>query len=167
MKRFLVAIAALYACAIACNDGPQSHVYVAMLYEPAGACLDPTTTLGVIGTSDGSLNCAPTCLVENAPPAEGTEKVYVSTMCGPYPDILTDTSGTDPACTAALAAFAAGTVCGATTGDDDSGSGADGATGDDGSASDDGGSADGAGDDGPASGGDSGDAGGANDANPE
>ena len=34
----------------------------------------------------------------------GSEKVYVSTMCGPYPAGY-DISGTDPACPAALAAF--------------------------------------------------------------
>jgi hypothetical protein len=165
MKRFLVAIAVLFvfaACASACDDGPQSHVYVAMLYESVNACLDPSTTLAIIGTPDGSLNCAPTCLVENAPPAEGTEKVYVSTMCGPYPAIITDTSGTDPACVAALAAFSAGTVCGETTGDD---SGAlDSAPGDDGSKSDD---SDASGDDAAPSANDAGDSGDLHDSNAE
>jgi hypothetical protein len=91
----------------------------------------------------------------------GTEKVYVSTMCGPYPASITDTSGTDPACPAALAAFAAGTVCGETTGGDDSGS-SDGASGSDGGPPDAG-----SGDDGPTSVNDAGDSGDLHDANPE
>ena len=88
-------------------DGPESHVYVAMLYEPTRDCLDPSTSLAIIDTPDGSLLCAPTCLVLPAPPAAGTEQVYVSTMCGPYPDGF-DSSQTDPLCPPALAAFARG-----------------------------------------------------------
>jgi hypothetical protein len=114
MRRFVVAVAASLTCAAACDNGPQSHVYVAMLYEAAAGCLDPSTTLGVVGTGDGSLLCAPTCLYEPSPPAVGGVKTWVSTMCGPYPAIL-NTDGTDPSCAPALLAYASGSICGAAT----------------------------------------------------
>jgi hypothetical protein len=119
MKRLLAVAASLCASVVACDDGPQSHVYVAMLYEPARACLDPSTTLAIIGTPNGSLECYRKCLVEDAPPAVGAELVYVSTMCPPYPAVITDATGTDPACQAALAAYDDGAVCGEDAGSDD------------------------------------------------
>ena len=124
LKRLFVAVVSVCVSLNACADGPQSHVYVAYLYEPASACLDPSTTIAILGTPNGSLTCEATCLVENAPPAVGSEKVYVSTMCPPYPSLFTDTTGTDPACVDALAAYTAGAVCGAAaTGDDDAAAG--------------------------------------------
>jgi hypothetical protein len=117
MKRFLAAAASLCASVVAC-DGPQSHVYVAMLYEPEGSCLDPSTTLAIIGTPSGSLECAPACLVESAPPAVGAPRVYVSTMCPPYPTLVTSKPATDPACTGPLAAYGSGAVCGEDSGAD-------------------------------------------------
>jgi hypothetical protein len=104
LRYWLIAIAT--ALSAAC-DGPESHVYVAMPYEPSRDCLDPSTSLAIIDTPDGSLDCAPTCLVLPAPPAVGSEQVYVSTMCGPYPTDFDD-SQTDPLCAPALAAFARG-----------------------------------------------------------
>jgi hypothetical protein len=119
MNRLLAAVSASLVSAVACDSGPQSHVYVAMLYEPARDCLDPSTTLAVIGTGDGSLLCAPTCLYEPSPPAVGGVKTWVSTMCGPYPSFV-DTDGTDPSCAPALRAYVNGAVCGGATdaGDD-------------------------------------------------
>jgi hypothetical protein len=104
VRHWLIVIAGVLS--IAC-DGPESHVYVAMLYEPTRDCLDPSASLAIIGTPDGSLVCAPTCLVLASPPAPGTEQVYVSTMCAPYPDGY-DSSQTDPLCPPALAAYARG-----------------------------------------------------------
>ena len=125
VKRFLVMSAPLLACAVAvaCNDGPQSHVYVAWLYQAAGACLEPSTTLAVIGTPNGSLECKPACLVQSSPPPAGaaTETLYLSTMCAPYPTSLTPTTDADPACAAALAAYASGAVCGDDAGAEDGG----------------------------------------------
>jgi hypothetical protein len=126
MMRFVVAVAASLAFAVACDNGPQSHVYVAMFYEAAGGCLDPSTTLGIVGTGDGSLLCAPTCLYQPSPPAVGGAKTWVSTMCGPYPANF-NTDGTDPSCAPALLAYANGAACGAasdagTDGETDGGS---------------------------------------------
>ena len=88
-----------------CND-PTSHVYVAQLYEPDACCLEASSELDVISTGAASLSCAPACLVEPPPGS----RVYVSTMCGPYPAAF-DVSGTDPRCALALTAEAAGTGC--------------------------------------------------------
>lgn len=104
MKRFFVGVAALVAAAGACDDNPQSHVYLAAPYHAAADCFGPSAPLGQVPTPDGALDCAPTCLVLVAPgePANA----YVSTMCCPYPAGY-DTSGTDPVCPAALAAWPA------------------------------------------------------------
>ncbi len=102
LAAFITAAALSAAC-----DGPESHVYVAMEYEPTRDCLDPSVSLAIIGTPDGSLECAPTCLVLPSPPAVGSEQIYVSTMCPPYPDDY-DSSQSDPLCAPALAAFARG-----------------------------------------------------------
>jgi hypothetical protein len=96
--------------AASCDDKPTSHVYVAQLYEPARDCLDPSTSIDIVSSGDGPLSCAPACLVAPSPPAPNSAKVYVSTMCAPYPASL-DTSGTDETCAAALAAFARADVC--------------------------------------------------------
>ncbi|HEY2511893.1 MAG TPA: hypothetical protein VGI39_13585 [Polyangiaceae bacterium] len=101
------AAAIAWMAGLGCDAAPTSHVYVAMLYEPARDCLDPSTSVAFIDTPDGSLECAPTCLVLSAPPATPTEKVYVSTMCPPYPDTL-DSTEADPTCPAALAAYVRG-----------------------------------------------------------
>jgi hypothetical protein len=103
MKRFLVALAASCMAVAACDDDPESHVYVATQYDPVGVCFGPSTSLGYIDTSTGDLDCAPTCLVLDT---AGTVKTYVSTMCGPYPAQY-DTSQTDPSCAPALAAWPA------------------------------------------------------------
>jgi hypothetical protein len=153
-KRFLVAVAAPFLCFAACDDAPESHQYIAMLYEPGATdgalgCLEPSVALDVVPGEDGNMLCAPACLVAST--SGGGSQIYVSTMCAPYPGAL-DTTGTDPGCPGALAAWQAyaadGCHCGECAGDGggDDGGGDDGA-GDDGSG-DDGGGDDGAGDDG-------------------
>jgi hypothetical protein len=147
MKRFLVAFAAS-AIMAACDDDPESHVYVAAQYDPVDVCFGPSTSLGVIDTSTGDLDCAPTCLVLSAGGGAGTVKTYVSTMCGPYPAQY-DTSQTDPSCPPALAAWPAeqtalanGTNSCASPASDDAGPDATAGGGTDGGGSDDGGAVD-------------------------
>jgi hypothetical protein len=171
MRSMILAVASASACfamigAFACDTGATQHDYLAELYEPANACLEPSKVIDTIQTPEGSLLCAPTCLVQTLPGGSG-ENVYVSTMCGPYPSFV-DTSQTDPNCPAAIAAYAAGCACGspcpaadaggdgsgdgAVTGDDGGGDdsvtseGGDDTSGDDGSGND---SSDSSGDDGP------------------
>jgi hypothetical protein len=104
MKRIIVGAAIVLACAYACDSSPQSHVYVASLYEPSQGCFGASLSLGYVDTGEGDLDCAPTCLVSTAT-TDGPPPVYVSTMCGPYPAQL-DSSQTNATCPAALALWA-------------------------------------------------------------
>jgi hypothetical protein len=123
----VVAGAAFGVHAVGCDSDAQSHVYVASLYEADSNCLEPSTSLGFIDTPNGDLDCAPTCIVFPPSPAiGGNERVYVSSMCGPYPTNA-DVSGTDPGCPAALAAWAAGGPGSCESGTEDAGAGNDGA----------------------------------------
>jgi hypothetical protein len=120
MKRALIGasfVGMFFGC-----DVDNTHVFVAYRYEVARDCLDPTTSLDVVPSEQAALTCAPACLVRPSPPA-AAYAIYVSTMCEPYPADL-DTSGTDPNCAAALAAFARGPD--ACSGDGTSSSPADG-----------------------------------------
>jgi hypothetical protein len=104
VKRRILAVAIIAAYEPACDDAPQSHVYVAAQYSPAGACFGPSVSLAQVDTPTGDLDCAPTCLVLTAP--GGSTDIYVSTMCGPYPATY-DVTQTDPGCPAALGAWPA------------------------------------------------------------
>lgn len=101
-----VAVIVAFACGYACDSSPESHVYVAALYYPATDCFGPSESLAYIDTPDGDLDCAPTCIVLHTPSNGGPDEVYVSTMCGPYPQNY-DISQTDTECAAALAAWPA------------------------------------------------------------
>ncbi len=104
MTERLVGVVTLVAFAVACDNDPESHVYLAAPYEAAGDCFGWSVSLAQVDTPSGDLDCAPTCLV----PANGggSEGIYVSTMCGPFPGGY-DTSQTDPGCQSALAAWPA------------------------------------------------------------
>ncbi|AKU96902.1 hypothetical protein AKJ09_03566 [Labilithrix luteola] len=53
-------------------------------------------------------DCAPTCML--LPNDDAGPSVFVTTMCPPYP-FGADTSGSDPACPKALAAFDRNDTC--------------------------------------------------------
>jgi hypothetical protein len=100
------------AVAVCACDNPSVHVYSAQAYDPQGQCVEPSSTaLDVISGAATGNDCAPTCIV-------GSAQVYVSTVCPPYPPGYgveaadAGLASSDP-CSAALAAFAAGTTCGA------------------------------------------------------
>ena len=149
MKRFLVGVLALIAWAGACDDGAESHVYVAAPYDASADCFGASTSLAQIDTPNGDLDCAPTCLV--VAETNGSNAIYVSTMCGPYPSAY-NTSQTDPGCAPALAAWPAeqaalanGSSSCASPAEEDGGGGADASAGDGGDgtlSSDDGASLD-------------------------
>ncbi len=107
-----VALLALVAGGFAACDGPQDHVLPGNLYEVAGNCLDPTSSIDFVPGPDPG-NCpTPTCVVTPAGANGAPVGVYVTTECGPFPplDITWDGtpgSGPPPAwCPAALAAYA-------------------------------------------------------------
>jgi hypothetical protein len=117
------AVAAVAAVAIAaaagtgCDD-PSQHVYSGQLYDPQAQCVSGSSSaLDVIAGAATGDTCAPACLVALV----ASSQVYVSTVCPPYPPAFTveaadATSGVSDPCAAALAAFAAGTTCGADAG---------------------------------------------------
>jgi hypothetical protein len=91
---------------------PRSHIYAGRLYLDGYDCLDRTIVLDVVDGPDPGSACDPTCL---ALPGEAGVLVYVSTMCAPFPPAA-DTSGADPRCPLALAAYARDATCGGDAG---------------------------------------------------
>jgi hypothetical protein len=99
-----VAIAGALAIAAACND-PEQYVFSAAPFDPVNLCLGPYQAVDVVSGGTGQSTCAPTCFVN------GTS-VYVSTVCPPFPDpTMWDESGENPACPAALSAYARMDLC--------------------------------------------------------
>lgn len=76
-----LALVAGWLLASACDDTVPS-VYTARAYEPAGNCLDDYSSVGLVDNARLSALCPPTCLQVGA-------DLYVSTVCGPYPDEAT------------------------------------------------------------------------------
>ena len=114
LARAAVAIAVPLAALVcilhapACKDD-GTHVYVGRLFVEARDCLGTSASVDVVTGGDPG-DCAPICLLQHH--GEGARAVYVATMCAPYPaGVEFDTSGTDPACPAALAALARGDTC--------------------------------------------------------
>ncbi len=93
----LSALLALTAMSsMACADPPQ-HIYSARRYSADTKCLGPYESLDlVISDRGGEAKCAPICLTLG-------DDVYVSIVCGPYPEAF-DVSGKSPVCREALAA---------------------------------------------------------------
>ncbi len=100
VRHGLVLLPAAVLVAIACGD--PSHLYVGRPYDEQRGCLESTAALDVV-EGEAPKTCAPVCLVQV--PADGGRRIYVSSMCAPYP-FGVDVSGSDPACAAALAAQA-------------------------------------------------------------
>jgi hypothetical protein len=109
-RRIIFALAfvsfAMVAALLACGD--PSHVFEARLFVERRQCLGTKASVDVVAGDPPSKSCAPTCLVQ--PQSDGGRAIYVSRMCAPYPFAF-DPSGSDPACPAALAAFARNDTC--------------------------------------------------------
>src|SRR5690606_21990228 len=100
-----LAVAAVVVASSAC--GEPSHVYLGRLYRVDRDCVATVSSVDVVdGEEPGT--CGPVCLIQTTFDAERV--VYVSTMCAPYPFGF-DATGEDPACAAALAAFARDDTC--------------------------------------------------------
>jgi hypothetical protein len=102
-----LAAAPLAAIAIAC--GVDSYVYTGRFYVEGRDCLATESSIEVVAGDPAPENCTPTCLVQQTTPDRET-RVYVSTTCPPHPYGF-DTSGADPRCARALAAFARSDTC--------------------------------------------------------
>jgi hypothetical protein len=126
---------------VACDDVGE-HIYTGHLYEPTGACLDPSTAIDIVSGPAVGDACTPVCLMGNA---TASPPIYISTVCSPYPasyttesindvdaslDASSDINNADP-CVPAFIAYVQNITCGVTPGDgggDDGGGGSDGAT---------------------------------------
>jgi hypothetical protein len=109
LAALLAACAALLLTLGAC-ESPPVHILQAQAYEAARDCVDPTIDIDVVDGPDPGGGCDPVCIVTPAGQNGAPTGIYVTTECGPYPP-LDDTSGSEPACVAALAALARGDVC--------------------------------------------------------
>jgi hypothetical protein len=123
----LVAVGALLSCS---RDlvTPSTHVLIGNAYDPGNRCLNPQQSFDVVDGPAADGTCDVVCITDAK-----TGTAYVTNACPPYPVLDTVESdggegGADP-CTAALAAWAAGNECGAS-----SEASADDASGDDASA---------------------------------
>jgi hypothetical protein len=89
------------------NDG--THVYQARFYLEGRDCLGTSSAIDVVeGEEPG--NCEAICFRQVR--GDAGNAIYVSSMCPPYPaDPDFERSGRDPACPAALAAFARNDTC--------------------------------------------------------
>ena len=105
---FTAPSALLVLALVACNGDERAHVFAGRLYEADRACLESVTSIDVVDGPLPSAPCAPACFV--APITDAGAAAYVSTMCAPFPPSF-DTSGTDPRCAPALAAYAQNVTC--------------------------------------------------------
>jgi hypothetical protein len=107
MKRRALASAWVIGLAVAC--GTTSHIYPGNLFDRARGCLDPVSSVDVVTGADPGSGCPVTCLVSTTADA-GVYTLYVSNECAPFPPFY-DTSGKDPDCARAIAAFTLGPQC--------------------------------------------------------
>ena len=100
-----IAMVAALGCAAACNSSPD-HLLSAQLYEAARSCVDPATAIDLQQGAGADSPCAAACIVSS-----DRVSVYVTTQCPPFPPDF-DATSTNPSCAPALAALAAGAICG-------------------------------------------------------
>lgn len=105
--RAVPALIAGTACIVHIACGDASHVFAAREYVGARDCLDVTSSVDVVAGDDPG-DCSPTCML--LPNDDAGDSVFVTTMCPPFP-FGADTTGTDPACPKALAAFDRNDTC--------------------------------------------------------
>jgi hypothetical protein len=81
---------------VACSS-PGHSVFTAQPFDPEAACLAEYEPIALVETTVLRANCRPICFE-----FDGT--VYVTTLCGPYPESITHLSNEDETCAAALSA---------------------------------------------------------------
>jgi hypothetical protein len=105
----LAAVVACAAFAVHCDGESSSHPYSARQYVPDRDCvLNPIAIDVVSGPMPG--DCTPACLVGSGTFQDGSINTWVSKMCPPLPRSF-DTTGANPVCGKALAAFAREDYC--------------------------------------------------------
>jgi hypothetical protein len=94
--------------AVACGSA-ASHIYPANLFDRTLGCIEPVSSVDVVTGADPGSGCPLVCLVSTTAEA-GVFTLYVSNECPPFPPFY-DTSGADPDCARAIAAFKDGPQC--------------------------------------------------------
>ena len=95
----------VYACA------EPVRIFVAAPYDSEGDCLGPDQGLDLVRTKSDGGACAVVCLVDTRGLNGAAPGVFVTNECPPYPRGF-EASATAPECAGALAARAAGRLCG-------------------------------------------------------
>jgi hypothetical protein len=91
-------------------DDTGSYIYSGEQYDPTLQCLEPVSSIDIIGGNEPLTPCAPVCILSL--PQDASAIAYVSTMCGPYPFFPYELdAGSDPLCIAALEAFRRDALC--------------------------------------------------------
>ena len=108
---FLFGAALLFgARTLGACDQETSHLLIGQLFEPARGCLDPEGSIALVNGPVPDQACPPTCLVGPSGQNGSASSVYVTTMCGPYPE-LDDPSGAPAGCSDALDALRRNDIC--------------------------------------------------------
>ena len=97
MKRIAFAAAALtgvVVAIVACDDNPR-YVYTARRFDQVKGCLDDYRGLDTVPGEGVSVRCRETCLTS-------FDIVYVSPVCPPFPENVSELEDTAPECQAAL-----------------------------------------------------------------
>jgi hypothetical protein len=98
----------------ACSDPltPTTHPLVGNAYDAVDGCLQPQQSFDVVDGPAPSGTCDLVCVTDAK-----TGTVYVTNACGPYPnaDTLEAADASGDTCSLALAAWAAGNECGASS----------------------------------------------------
>jgi len=102
-----VSVTLAIVSALAC--GTPDHVFAGRRFNRTNGCLDPVSLLDVVRGADPGSTCDPLCFVALDGDG-GVPDLYISRECGPYPPLF-ETSGKDPDCARAFAAFANGPSC--------------------------------------------------------
>lgn len=108
MKRLAFAAAALagvVAAIVACDDNPR-YVYTARRFDEAKGCLDDYRGLDTVPGDTVSVRCRETCLTS-------FDIVYVSPVCPPFPENVSELEESAPECQAALDASRMDVSCSA------------------------------------------------------
>ncbi|HTQ48174.1 MAG TPA: hypothetical protein VMI75_35705 [Polyangiaceae bacterium] len=107
-------VAVALVCVSACNDPltPTTHPLVGNAYDSADGCLQPQQSFDIVDGPAPSGTCDVVCITDAK-----TGVAYVTNACGPYPtaDAVEGADAGGDTCGLALAAWAAGNECGATS----------------------------------------------------
>lgn len=96
---------------VACDDDPR-YVYTARRFDRAKGCLEDYRGVDTVAGDGVSVRCKETCLTSS-------ESVYVSPVCPPFPENVSELEESAPECQAALDASRMEASCSAAAEDEE------------------------------------------------